>query len=82
MPKINERECLEILKKAEENGMWLSENYSEIEKKYENRIIAIKEQKIIAYADTVEELLEKLEEEDLRFILITSIPSRKFASIL
>lgn len=45
-------------------------------------LIAIENQKIIAEADTIEELLEKLRGKDLRFVLIAAVLSERFASIL
>lgn len=75
-------EDFQILSEAEKNGLWFIKNFPELEKKMAGKLVAIKDQKIIASADTVEELLEKLRGIDLRKVLIVAIPSEEFASIL
>ena len=51
---------LELLDSSEENLEWFSNNFKEIQDKFSNKIIAIKDKKVIASAKNSEELLNTL----------------------
>lgn len=76
-------QILEILKRYEEDSRWVSEEYENLRGKYEGRVMAVRNRNVISYADTIEELVEKLERmgEDLGFLLIETIPRRDFSFI-
>lgn len=83
--KMDEKsQILKILEKSEEDNEWFSGKYIELQRKYEGKIVAVKEKKVICAADTVEELLEKLKEkgEDVGYLLIESIPPKNISFIL
>ena len=65
-------------------GDWLDSNYEEIRRKYQNKFIAIKDDKIIAYSDNLDILINKLisMKEDPSKILIEFIPSKDVEYIL
>ena len=75
---------LESLEKAAEDSEWVSKKYDELIKKYEGKVFAVKNGKVIEDAATVEELCKKLEakKEDTAFLLIESIPPKNASFIL
>lgn len=79
-----EIEILKSLEKAAEDSEWVSKNYDELRKKYEGKVFAVKNKKVIEGADTVEELGRKLEAkgEDVAFLLVESIPPKNTSFIL
>lgn len=56
---------LELLSSSEEDLEWFSENFSEIQEKFSNKLIAIKDKKIVASAKTSEELLNLLKKDGI-----------------
>lgn len=66
---------LDLLNSAVENLKWFHDNFSELQEKYENKIIAIKDKKIIISADNVDKLLAILKNKgiDDSEVLIESI---------
>ncbi len=81
---MDDSQILEILKRVEKDSRWLSENYEEIQSKYEGKIIAIKDSQIICEGSTMDEVLNKLEKkgENISFLLIESIPPKDVSFIL
>jgi len=81
---MSEAELLKRLKAFEEDSKWLSKNCEELREKYEGKVFAIKNQKVIQTADSVEELVKKLEEkkEDVAFLLIEKLPPKDISFIL
>ena len=81
---MEDSQILEILKKSEEDGKWVSEEYDKLRTKYEGKVFAVRNKNVLSYADTVEELVEKLEKmgEDIGFLLIETIPPRDLSFIL
>ncbi|HID18240.1 TPA: hypothetical protein EYP27_01720 [Candidatus Bathyarchaeota archaeon] len=81
---MEDAQILEILKRSGEDSKWVSENYDEFQSKYEGKILAIKNKNIVCEADTMEELLNKLEErgENVGLLLIESVPPRNISFIL
>jgi len=76
----NETKTLMML---DNDSQWVTENYDKL-RKYEGKVIAIKNQKIIQVSDTLEHLLKKLEEkkENSAFLLIEAIPPKGVSFIL
>jgi hypothetical protein len=52
---------LKNLEIFEQNARWFSQNYSEIVEKYEGKTIAIKDQKIVAVKNSLDEVLNEFE---------------------
>ncbi len=79
-----ENEILKSLGKVVEDGEWISEKYDELRKKYEGKVFAVKNKKVVGDADTVEELRRKLETkgEDIALLLIETIPPKNTSFIL
>ena len=77
-------EILKSLSKAAEDSEWVSKNYDELRKKYEGKVFAVRNKKVIEGADTVEKLRMELEAkgEDVAFLLIESIPPKDASFIL
>jgi len=75
---------LAILKKSEEDSRWVSEEYEELRNKYEGKVFAVRNKNVISHADTVEELVRKLEKmgENVGLLLIETIPPRDLSFIL
>ncbi|MCK4478850.1 hypothetical protein KAU88_10070 [Candidatus Bathyarchaeota archaeon] len=74
---------VELLQELDRDSNWVSENY-DILQKYQGKVIAVRGQKIIAIQDSIEELLEVLEQkkEDPALLLIEAIPQKDVAFIL
>ena len=70
---------LELLEISEENLEWFQENSKEIQEQFTNKIIAIKDKRIIASAENINELLKLLKEKniDSSEVLIEPIFSKK-----
>jgi len=81
---MEDSQILEILKKSEGDSKWVSEEYDKLRTKYEGKVFAVKNKTVLSHADTVEELVEKLENmgEDVRFLLIETIPRKDLSFIL
>jgi len=77
-------QILELLKTLEKDSEWVSEKYEQLREKYEGKVFAVKNRNVICYADTIEELLDKLEKkgENASFLLIEAIPPRNTSFIL
>ncbi|HJX50311.1 hypothetical protein A3K73_00360 [Candidatus Pacearchaeota archaeon RBG_13_36_9] len=75
---------LELLDVSEKNFRWFQERSGQIREEFENQIIAIKDQKIVASAKTYKELLALLEQKgiDSSEVLIESISSKNEITIL
>jgi len=82
--KMEDPEVLEILKRSGKDSEWFSKNYETLRSKFEGKILAIKNNDVVSEADTVEELLDKLEEkkENVGFLLIETIPPKNLSFIL
>jgi hypothetical protein len=67
----------------DDDSQWVTENYDKL-RKYEGKVIAIKNKKIIEISDTVENLFKKLEQkkENSAFLLIEAIPPKGVSFIL
>lgn len=78
------KQLIELLRKMDKDVIWFNENYDKIAEKYAGKVIAIEDQKIIAHADTVSELIKILESKgkDPRFMFIKAIPCKGAAYIL
>jgi predicted translin family RNA/ssDNA-binding protein len=81
---MEEDEILRLLREAVEDSEWISRNYDELKKKYEGKIFAVRRKKVVAAAETVEELRKMLEArgENISFLLIESIPPKGVSFIL
>jgi thymidylate kinase len=76
-----ERLLLENFEKEESH---FDAHYEEFLKKYEDMVLAIKDQKVIDADKDLEKLLERLEKKgiDIRRVYLTSIPKKGIAFIL
>jgi hypothetical protein len=77
-------QILEILRKSEGDSKWVSEEYDKLRTKYEGKVFAVRNKNVLSHADTVEELVKKLEDmgEDVGLILVETIPQRGLSFIL
>ncbi len=67
-PEININNMLtniELLNSSEESLEWFNENFSSIQDKYSNKIIAIKDKQIIASASNIDLLFKILKEKEI-----------------
>lgn len=81
---MEDSQILEILRKSEGDSKWVSEEYDKLRTKYEGKVFAVRNKSVLSHADTVEELVAKLENmgEDAGLILIETIPRRDLSFIL
>lgn len=75
---------MDLLNISEDNLNWFRDNYEYIQNNFERKIIAVNDNKIIAYAENLKILLEMLKsmEIDSSEVLIESIPSKKEIIVL
>lgn len=71
------------LERLDQDSIWLNAHYDEF-RKYQGKVIAIKEKQIIAVQDNMEALLEELarKNENPAFLLIEVVPPENIAFIL
>lgn len=63
---------------------WLAENYTKLVSDFEGKFIAVKGKKILTTSDSLDKLLQWLNENNIdpRSVLVESITPRSFACIL
>ena len=73
-----------VLEMFEDNWDWFTSHYNELETKYANKVLAIKNRRVIAACDRIEDLLAhlKLKNEDISSVYMGSIPPKGMAFIL
>ena len=71
------------LERLEKDSVWVTEQYDSL-KKYEGKVIAVKNQSIIAVSDNLEKLLKYLEKkkENSACLLLEAIPPKNISFIL
>jgi len=81
---MEDSQILQILKVAEEDSKWFSEKYEELQGKYEGKVLAIKDKKVVGNAESVEELMDMVQKkgEDTAYVLIETIPPKDVTFIL
>jgi hypothetical protein len=84
MDSLSDSEILEKLKIAEEDSKWFSEKYDDLRRKFEGKVVAVKNKNIIGDAESVEELLNVVQKkgEDTAYMLIETIPAKDVSFIL
>jgi len=75
---------LEHLRSIEEDSKWVSQRFDELKEKYEGKVFAVKNKRVICDAGNVQDLMKELDEkgEDVAFLLIESIPPKDVSFIL
>lgn len=81
---LPEKDVKTLLETFEKNWNWFSDHYDQLEKKYADKVLAIKDQKVIAVSGKIEDLLAELEakKEDISSVYIGTIPPKGIAFIL
>lgn len=81
---MEDAKILELLRRAQGDSEWVSNNYEELRQKHENKVFAVKDGRVVEEASKVEDLLRKLEErgQNPAFLLIESIPPKDASFIL
>ena len=73
---------LKLFSEFEKSSKWLAENFEDIRKKHEGKFVAVKGGRILAYADSLPELKEKLKGIDLAVVLVDYIPPKDLVILL
>jgi len=82
MVKRSEVSETELLERLIEDSKWISENYEEL-RKYEGKVIAVKNKRIILASESILDLLNELEKkENAAYILVEAIPPKNASFIL
>jgi hypothetical protein len=81
---MEDSEILQNLRMAQEDSKWFSDKYKELRAKYEDKVLAIKDKNVIGSADSIEELLGKVQSkgENIALLLIETIPPKDVSFIL
>lgn len=84
MSMSEEEEFKLLLETFEKNWSWFSDHCEQLEKTYANKVLAIKDQKVIAVNAKVEGLLDQLKKKnvDVSTVYVGSIPPKGIAFIL
>ena len=77
------KEKLKDLERLEEDSAWVTEHYDSL-KKYEGKVVAVKNKNIIAVSENLEKLLKDLEKknENSACLLLEAIPPKNVSFIL
>lgn len=77
------KEKSEELTRLEEDSVWVTKNYENL-KKYQGKVIAVKNKSIIAVSEDVETLIENLDKknENTACLLLEAIPPKGVSFIL
>jgi hypothetical protein len=69
--------------RLEQDSAWVTENYENL-RKYEGKVVAVKNKTIIAVSESLEDLLKNLEEkkENTACLLLEAIPPKNVSFIL
>lgn len=57
---MSEQQVMELLNRSERELDWLSNNINSLKEKYDQKVIAIKDEKVVAVGILVEDVLENL----------------------
>lgn len=73
----------EELQRLEEDSTWVTQHYDSL-RKYEGKVVAVKNRKIIAVSESLEKLLKDLEQkkENTACLLLEAIPPKNVSFIL
>lgn len=69
----------ELFQISRKNTEWLKENYESLKRKYDNRWIMIKNEKVIKSASTFDEIMNTIRKHDPNKILVEYIQSKPVA---
>jgi hypothetical protein len=77
------QEKKEEVERFEEDSAWVTEHYENL-RKYEGKVVAVKNKAIIGVSDSIEELLKELEtrKENTSCLLLEAIPPKNVSFIL
>ena len=75
---------IQLLERGFKSFDHMQKNFDKLAKKFEGKLIAITEGKIIASSDTIEDLIKQIEEKGMNpmEVYITSFPPKDFIWIL
>jgi hypothetical protein len=77
-------EMLQSLEKFEKDSKWFAEKYDELKNKYKGKFVLIKDSKVVASGNSMEEIKQKAEKEniDLSESVVEFVPSVEIAIII
>jgi hypothetical protein len=77
------QEKKEEIERFEEDSAWVTQHYENL-RKYEGKVVAVKNRAIISISESVEDLLKELEakKENAACLLIEAIPPKNVSFIL
>lgn len=80
----DEKDVVKVLLEFEENERWFDRHYKELQEKFPNMVLAIKDKKIISMSPEIEELINDLRMKSVNTssVYIGTIPPKGIAFIL
>jgi hypothetical protein len=77
------KEKSEEVERLEEDSAWVTQHYEKL-RKYEGKVVAVKNKTIIAVSESIEGLLKELEakKENTAWLLLEAIPPKDVSFIL
>ena len=82
--QVEDKKVVEALDEMEEQRKWVNEHYDELREKYEGKVFAVKDKKVIITSGSITELLEEAKKigEDPTLLFVDSIPPKGVSFIL
>jgi hypothetical protein len=83
-PVKSDTDILKALDATEKNRAWASKNYGELRNKYQGKVFAIKDERVINSKDNIIDLVTEInaKEADTALVLMESIPPKGVVYIL
>ncbi len=80
----SEANILKTLEEMEKSRNWIGKHYDELRAKYEGKVFAVKDERVVYSNESVTSLLEDVKKkgEDTALLVIESIPHKGVAYIL
>lgn len=81
---VTEEDTIKLFQEFEKSEEWFSEHYKDLEEKYADMMLAIKDKEVVSASPEIEELFNDLKSKNVGIdsVYITTIPPKGIAFIL
>jgi SepF-like predicted cell division protein (DUF552 family) len=83
-PQVSEADIIKALEETEKSRAWISKNYDQLRNKFQGKVFAVKNERVVATSESVTKLVEEVKRkgEDPALMLMGSIPPKGVVFIL